>query len=1110
MSDSQRRVAEQLFQRAADLPSEERPSFLDEKCGADKMLRGEVDSLLAFLENGKVASLEVADRAEEVEPDLVGKEIGPYKLTRLIGEGGFGSVYLAEQEKPIRRKVALKIIKLGMDTKQVIARFEAERQALALMDHPNIARVLDAGATGTGRPYFVMELVGGVTITRYCDERNLDLRERLLLFKKVCNAVQHAHQKGIIHRDIKPSNVLVADLEGESVPKVIDFGIAKATGKRLTELTHFTEFHQFVGTPEYMSPEQAELRGTDLDTRTDIYSLGVLLYVLLTGITPFDSGTLRRAALGEIQRIICEVDPPTPSQRISRLGDEVEKIARARRSAPQALSRTIRGDLDWIVMKALEKDRSRRYESAAGLAADINRHLACEPVLAGPPSARYKIGKFISRHRVSVLAGVIVAVTLVTALSLLTVSFVQVRSARDALKIERDAAEAARSDAEKARTGEEAQRLLAEGSSIAANREATKYAAANKFIEKMLATAHPRNAMGRAVTIRFVLDEATRMIDEGMLSEQPVVEASVRMTIGGTYEVLGLYSAAERHFSVAESIRTRLLGDDDPETLHTRSMLALTIRQRGGFKEAESLFRSTLEKQRLVLGEEHPQTMETLNGLGISLWRQDRYAEAETIHRGAWKTQCRIHGENSVEALKAMVNLGTVFWGQRRLNEAEETLGLALSKARDFLGEEHPNTLKAMNNLGLVLEAEGKYAKAEDIYRRTVELDMRVLGKDHPGTQIPKSNLKRMLIVQKKTEELRPLLAEEIAEKKEKADRPEATVAELNEYAWRLLTCEIKDLRDADAALAVIKRATGKKGGDDAHVLDTLAVAYHDTGDLVRALETERIAVRAEASIDTSMQPSLEMNLIGFLLEKEHPRYLERTDLKEISPGLKKMKFKDTRRGATLAAVSRNLIEKGLFPEAETILVECLGIRRSFLSEDHWLTAEVRCLLGGALAAQKRYYEAEPLLLSVYSGLSSESSKAALSVRRETLERIIALYEAWGMKEKAAEWRSKLSEIAWRSVEKSTQQQAVIEMRAILEKRDVPALPIQSSRRVVGWRTARNSTGRPGRSVTVICRSINPSARTMKETEPRGSLSYRCRPLTARSGWILRPSQVIV
>ena len=333
-----------------------------------------------------------------------GTVIGRYKLLEKIGEGGMAVVYMAEQQEPIRRKVALKIIKLGMDTRQVIARFEAERQALALMDHPSIAKVLDAGATETGRPYFVMELVTGVSITEYCDKNSLSTKDRLALFLQVCQAVQHAHQKGIIHRDIKPSNVMVTLHDGKPVPKVIDFGIAKATNQKLTEKTLFTRYAHLIGTPAYMSPEQAELSDLDIDTRSDIYSLGVLLYELLTGTTPFSEEELRKAGYIEMQRVIREQEPVKPSTKLSTLGDTLTDIAKCRNCTPDLLRRAIRGDLDWIVMKSLEKDRVRRYETASGLAEDIRRHLEHEPVLARGPSTTYRLRKFLRRHRSQVLA----------------------------------------------------------------------------------------------------------------------------------------------------------------------------------------------------------------------------------------------------------------------------------------------------------------------------------------------------------------------------------------------------------------------------------------------------------------------------------------------------------------------------------------------------------------------------------------------------------------------------------------------------------------------------------------------------------------------------------
>ena len=492
-----------LFERALDAGSgAERLTFLRSACGEDSALLARVQALLAAHEaaEGFLPGQPISRTTLLVVSEKPGDRIGRYKLREKIGEGGCGIVYVAEQEEPVRRKVALKVIKLGMDTKAVVARFDAERQALAMMDHPNIAKVLDAGATDTGRPYFVMELVRGIRITDYCDQNRLSTRARLDLFIQVCRAVQHAHQKGIIHRDLKPSNILITVHDGFPVPKVIDFGIAKATEGRLTQLTIYTELNQFIGTPAYMSPEQAEMSGLDIDTRSDVYSLGVLLYELLTGKTPFAADELLRLGLDEMLRTIREKDPVRPSTRLSTMLDaELTTTAKHRASEAPRLVHLVRGDLDWVVMKCLEKDRTRCYETANGLAADLNRHLTNEPVVARPPSTAYRCQKAFRRNKLVFSAGLAMVLALLAGLILASMGWRQTG-------IERDRALQARAD-------EEAQRTAAQANAVTAR---TSEAEARHLLYvanmNLAQAAWEENNVGR---VRQLLEDTATYPDRG-------------------------------------------------------------------------------------------------------------------------------------------------------------------------------------------------------------------------------------------------------------------------------------------------------------------------------------------------------------------------------------------------------------------------------------------------------------------------------------------------------------------------------------------------------------------------------------------------------------------
>ncbi|TVQ33079.1 MAG: serine/threonine protein kinase [Phycisphaeraceae bacterium] len=787
-----------VFNEAAELTGAERSAYLDDACRNEPEVRARVEALLAAAEReddflssptspggqddagatletpapmGETPTLgdhhESSDQAAMYEGP--GSQIGPYKLLQSIGEGGFGSVFMAEQREPVQRKVALKIIKLGMDTRQVVARFEQERQALAIMDHPNIARVFDAGVTQTGRPYFVMELCTGEPITTYCDRARLNVRERLELFAQVCNAVQHAHQKGVIHRDIKPSNVLVSTHDGKPHAKVIDFGIAKATANRLTEKTFFTEHRQIIGTPEYMSPEQAE-GSLDIDTRTDVYSLGALLYELLTGLTPFDSRSLRSAAYAEIQRIIREVDPPRPSTRLSQSAEAIAGFAASRHTEPKKLGAIVRGELDWIVMKALEKDRSRRYETASGLALDIQRYLGGEAVVAAPASRSYRVRKFVRRNKGPVTAGAAVAAALLIGVVAFAWQASVARQQRD-LAIAAQLAEveqrreadaqrdrAARAEEETRRRADQLEEVASFQSTMLSSIDVASAGADlmrdirrrfSEALEKQGASDSERAARVETFTreLRVVnaTDTATELIDRTILApaieavdtqftDQPVVDASLRHTLAEIYMNLGRYEDGRTLQNNALETRRRELGEDHNDTLVSQNNLGLMLARQGRVDEAEAIYRETIERRRRAFGEEHPEALTTMVGLGNLLRTQARYEEAEALFLAALDASRRTLGDEDLATLVAINNLGYLRIDQGRLSEAEPLWREAYETGRRVLGAEHPDVIVWTNNMGGIVQAQGRHADSERYFREAYEANRRLRGERHPQT----------------------------------------------------------------------------------------------------------------------------------------------------------------------------------------------------------------------------------------------------------------------------------------------------------------------------------------------------------------------------------------
>jgi len=750
----------ELVLTAARLDGTERAAYLEGECAGDPDLRAEAESLLsqgtdsdlirtggAQVPPGLAAALEDADLPERV---------GPYAVLGILGEGGMGVVYHARQTEPIRREVAVKVIRRGMDTDRVVARFESERQALALMDHPGIARVLDAGADDRGRPYFVMELVRGIPLIEYADERKLGTQARLELFLAVCQAVQHAHQKGVIHRDLKPSNVLVTEVDGRPQPKIIDFGIAKATLDPVSGHSLVTEAGQLVGTPEYMSPEQAGLSGAGVDTRTDVYSLGVLLYELLTGRRPY---RIARHVLAEIQRVIGEGEPERPSTAVARKpepgeGGEVETrtIEEARGTTVLRLRRQLAGDLDTIILMSLRKEPERRYGSVEQFAEDLRRHLEGLPVRARPDTWTYRTGKFVRRNRAGVAAAAAVLVLVVGFAAAMTVQSARVAHQRDRAV----AAEArARTEAETARR-------------------------VSDFMTGLFQVADPFVSQSDTVTARQVLDRgADRIRDE--LADEPRVQASLMSTMSRAY---GGLRAGDRSLELAReglAIRRGLPGDQRLDVTESLADVAAALSVQGAHAEAESLYREVLDRRRELQGPDHLDIAEAASLLALNLHTQGRFAEAESLYRESLDMTRRLVPEDDSRVTWGINNLAGILMAESKGKEAEALLREALGRAeaagtdsiltadiastlavllksdgrmdeaepyyrqaleiRQHIFGDHPITAQSYNNLGAFLKAQGKYAQAEPYLRKALEIHLAYRGENHMDVAIAEANL---------------------------------------------------------------------------------------------------------------------------------------------------------------------------------------------------------------------------------------------------------------------------------------------------------------------------------------------------------------------------------
>jgi non-specific serine/threonine protein kinase/serine/threonine-protein kinase len=740
----------EIFGKALELAPAERAAYLEQACGGNAELLAEVQGLLKALDAagpflnrpGKPAGEQTTDHVGETPGTIIA---GRYKLLEELGAGGMGAVWVAEQVQPVRRKVAIKLIKPGMDTRQVLSRFEAERQALALMDHPNIAKVLDGGRTEQGRPFFVMEYVKGVPITRYADDARLTVRERLELFIPVCQAVQHAHQKGVIHRDLKPSNILICLYDGKPVPKVIDFGLAKALHQPLTEHTLYTAHGMMLGTPLYMSPEQAEFNNLDVDTRTDVYSLGVLLYELLTGTTPLEKQHFKESAWQEIIRLIKEVDPPRPSNRLSGSGS-LPSVAAQRRAEPLKLSKLVRGELDWIVMKALEKDRSRRYETANGLARDIERYLHDEAVEACPPSAAYRLRKLARKYRTPLRAAAVCVMLLIAGVAASTWQAIRAtraeaaalaerdekEQARQAEAREREQTEIARNRAVRAEAEAKGERDKAIAERQRADEQAAIALAVNDFLQKdLLGQADVGNQPGGGqardpdVKVRTLLDRAAQTI-KGKFEDQPLTEAAVRFTLGGTFRGLGEFTKARQQLEQSIKLRATHLGVDHLDTLASKAELGLVYvfmadNDESAKNSAEPLLQEVLNAYLAKLGSAHRDTQSVKLVMAWLRRRQNKRDEAEALLHEVLQAQSNFKPDDPL-VLDTKRSLAALHMDRGDYDRAERIIQEMIGTAAASLGNDHPMVIVGKTDLAYLYGPhQRKYAQAEAIYREMLQ-----------------------------------------------------------------------------------------------------------------------------------------------------------------------------------------------------------------------------------------------------------------------------------------------------------------------------------------------------------------------------------------------------
>ena len=927
MSDQTWQRTWELFHLALDKPQAERHAFLVDACAGDRELLEAVEGLLAE----HTESFTLLDRPpSDFGPpaDLIGQSIGAFDIEAQIGEGGMGVVYRARQTEPLQRTVALKLIQLGMNTREVMARFELERQALAMLDHPNIARIFDAGATDEGRPFFVMELVDGLPLTQYCDQHRLSTAERLELFVPICRALHHAHQKGVIHRDLKPSNVLVAVHDGKPIPKIIDFGVAKAVDPQGTTRTLFTRQGRLVGTPEYMSPEQAE-HSTDIDIRTDVYALGVLLYELLTGCLPFETAELRAAAFERMVEILRSREPRTPSLRISNLGAEAQTVAERRRTDPSSLRRELRGDLDWIVMRAMEKQRSRRYGAASELAQEVERHLNDEPVLAGPPSTAYRTWKFVRRHRF----GVAVTVALLLMASTFTASTI-----RQSTRI---------------------QRALEQ-----AQKEAQKAEQVSDFLTRLFRVSNPTEAKGNSILAREILDRGADQIRDE-LGDQPEVRADMMQVIGWVYAHLGLFNEAEPLLTRSLETRRSLFGEDAQEVVDVMHYLAMVHFWKGDFEAAEKVMRDSLVIDRKLHGPQGSDVSVTLHRLGEVLLKAGKLPQAEQALRDALAIRIEISGAEHREAGSQLFTLAFIRMELGDFQEAESLVRRSLAIANKTLEEDNPDRGRRLEMLAFVLHKLGRYDEAAPVSQRVLELTRRSYGDDHPRTAAALTNAALRLGRMGETDTAEAHYLEAIAILRRQDPIPPELSGTLSNFgAFYRRQGRLHEAIDLQREAVEIGRAALGTHPAVANALNNLGVALLETNalDEVELVCREVLAMRTELFNESHPGLANPLECLGIVsrrrgnLNNAESFYRQAVDLQKQS-GTAPVQSVGTR--YNLALVLRDL---GRLDEAELMLRETLEIERRAKGKDHTDTAQQMAALGSVLTAAGKLDEAEKIL----------------------------------------------------------------------------------------------------------------------------------------------------